>query len=137
MARIAPEDSGKVKPGVERDADLVAAARAALRAALSQRSFAGKQTLTKAEQIRALRPDIAALRAKGATWDDVAAILAETLGASADTIRQAIGATRKAKKPSRARTSTQREPTRAVPEKKTPSVTTEQSGSHKTLTTQF
>ena len=59
---------------------------------------------TKAEKVKALKPKILALKAKGKTWDDIAALLG---GISKDTLRKAIGSSKPVvKKPRKKRSVT-------------------------------
>lgn len=63
-----------------------------LREAAQHRTFGPKTRESKTAKIRALKRDIVGLRAKGATWEQVAEVLAEAgLQVSADTVRLAIG----------------------------------------------
>lgn len=73
------------------------ALRKNLKEANEQRTFDRKRPESKAEKIRALKREIAALRTKGATWADVAEILkGGGLEVSADTVRQAMAGEKKA-----------------------------------------
>lgn len=63
----------------------------ALKEAAAKRQFGGKRAESKADRIRNLKREIAALRAKSATWEEIAEILgANGLSVSPDTIRKAI-----------------------------------------------
>jgi len=63
----------------------------AILAQAAQRTYERPQSArSKRALIVALKPQIAELRRKGATWETVAEILASTVGASADTIRAAL-----------------------------------------------
>jgi uncharacterized NAD(P)/FAD-binding protein YdhS len=90
----------KVATAVE---ELVATARERLRLAAEKQTFNRDKPVSKKALIQTLRPDIAALRAKGATWDDVARELADTVGAKGDTIRQVMLESAKRKKSKKAR----------------------------------
>jgi hypothetical protein len=64
--------------------------------AATTRSFTQNQRQSKTEQIRSLRPNVLALRRRGATWKAIALIMRESgFGVSADTIRLAIGQPKK------------------------------------------
>lgn len=75
----------------ETHASEVDAARAALLAAGEARKRGAHVPRTKVAKIRALREEIAALRAQGFTWSEIADALDGTLKVSADTLRLAIG----------------------------------------------
>lgn len=80
---------------VENSAAEIEAMRETLRKAADEGPPSRNLPRTKAEKIRMLRSEIAVLRAKGWKWQEVADALADQLDASADTIRLAIGETKK------------------------------------------
>lgn len=113
----------------------IEAARAALQRAAAERTFGRKKTSTKADKVRALRPDIVKLRTQGATWADVAEILRPTLGVGPDTIRLAIALPKKIgskPKASRAIEKTVEPSIRPSQKKKEPNVAPSVSPSEKT-----
>jgi hypothetical protein len=65
-------------------------AKAALSAAAEVSYVRASRATSKRAQILALRGEIQKMRAKGATWEDVAEVLRSTVGATADTIRFAL-----------------------------------------------
>jgi hypothetical protein len=72
---------------MDREFDLEAA-RSVLERALEGEDVG---RVTKAEKIAELRPQIVALKAKGYTWEQVAALLESVGGVSKDTLRHAVG----------------------------------------------
>ena len=80
---------------VEKNAAEIEAMRETLRKAAETGPPTRNQPRSKAEKIRMLRSEIAVLRTKGWKWEEVALALADQLDASADTIRLAIGGTKK------------------------------------------
>ncbi len=95
---MAADDDERDAQATEQAADPVTAARAKLREAAAKQTFGKERPATKTDQIRALRHDINRLRSKGATWQEVAAIIADVISVKPDTIRQIMLATPKAKK---------------------------------------
>ena len=91
--------------------DQVEEARAALNAALAGPPLRRRAARQKSDEVESLRSEIVAYRGRGATWKQIAELIAPTLDVSPDTIRAVIGA-RKAQ-PKRTRVPAER---RAAPE---------------------
>ncbi len=105
-------DSGKVNDGgFERK---LKAADAAL-ASAAERTYTRKQSVaSKSALIVALRPRIEALKAKGATWGEIAEILAPTVGATKTTIRVALASAAKPRKRTKIASSSQRKSAKEI-----------------------
>jgi len=97
--------------------DQVEEARAALNAALAGPPLRRRAARQKSDEVESLRSEIVAYRGRGATWKQIAELIAPTLDVSPDTIRAVIGA-RKAQ-PKRTRVPAERgaapEPRRTPP----------------------
>ncbi len=90
------------------------AAEAAL-AAAAERTYTRKQSgASKSALIVALRPRIEALKAKGATWGEIAEILAPTVGATKATIRVALASAARPRKRMKSAALAQRKPAKQV-----------------------
>lgn len=81
--------------------DQLEAAREAARLAAENHDPTAKERKKKTAMIRALRPEIAKLRAQNRSWDEIAEAFRTTVNASAETFRVTFGKTvaKKKKKP--------------------------------------
>jgi hypothetical protein len=96
----------------------IAAARELLAQAKKSGKFGASRAKTKQDEVRLLRDDIEALRAEGATWNELAAVLKPVLNVGPDTIRLAINSGRRTEPDSKNQTNTNRFATASKPKAK-------------------
>ena len=92
----------------EPSAARIEAARELIAKAKASGKFGASRPKTKQDEVRLLRDDIEGLRAEGATWTEVAAVLKPVLNVGPDTIRLAMGGGTKTATPSNSRTKLKR-----------------------------